>query len=262
MHSKSDICKKCFECEKFIMSKKLNLFTLVVSILGMVFLTSCDGMSSNEGNLSFDSTENDSTNDFIVSDYSIPENFHMTLQIADTSIFDKGDPWYYETAKIGNDWQFIHYDREAEDLSIQDIHFYKYISDKKYSHYIYNRTEEEWDAQEDSTSNDMIQDNSTNLSFFYEKPTGAQYEITETETDFDSDPTSIENYIDAINYQYSDGLDYSVVVDAEYLNLELSETVRDGSTICISWRAYRYTKEIDSWDISYLTYRGFKPSPF
>ena len=241
------------------MKKKFNLFVLGLAIFSVVSLTGCDGTNSNDDDEA--SGENTSTSEVLISDYAIPENFEMTLQISDTSIFNKGDPWYYKTAKVGNDWQFIHYDRDLGDFTIQETHFYRYLSETSYTHYIYSYTEEDWVNQGESNTTDMMMDNGTNFSFLYIKPDGPQMEIVETKRNFDTDPTSNRYYIDAIAYEYSDALDFEVVVDANYLNLCLSETVRDGSRICTSWSAYNYTTDIIGWDDWYLENKYFKPAP-
>jgi len=246
------------------MKKKITYLVLVFSLFSVPSLIGCDENNAweDDGKISYESSLSDSASEFVVSNYTIPENFQMTLQISDTSIFNKGDPWYFKTAKIGNDWQFIYYDRDAEDLSVQETHFYQYISDFEYKHYIYSHTEQMWIAQEEnSTSTDMMMDNGSNFSFLYKKPTGVQYEIKETEITYDTDPTSIDNSIPALLYEYTLYLDYEVIVDANNLDLCLSENTRDGATITTSWKAYRYSDSITDWNTFYMSYLGFQSSP-
>jgi len=65
------------------------------------------------------------------------------------------------------------------------------------------------------------------------KPTGSEVDISESEVKYDTNPTSNENLIDALRYEYSSGVDYEYVVDELFLNISLSETVRDKSTVFI-----------------------------
>ncbi|MDD4532224.1 MAG: hypothetical protein PHW22_02180 [Bacilli bacterium] len=234
------------------MKRLFKFETLLLGILSVMVLGGCE---NNESNTSYLSSE------VSIEDYSLPENFEMTMQISDTSIFNKGNPWYFKTAKIGNDWQLIEYNRDLADLSKQVTHFYKYISDNTYKHYLYDFDTEKWSEQEESSFAQMKKDNATNFSFLYSKPTEIQIAVEETDTTYDIDPTSYESLRPAKRYIYNDGLDVEAVVDAEYLNVCLSEVQRDESLIVISWRAYYYSVSITSWDNSYLTNKYFKLAP-
>jgi len=232
------------------------LFKIVLSfilVFSFITMTACQ---NEEGSGSVETT---SKNELLLSSYQVPENFFMTLQLSDTSIFNKGNPWYYKTAKIGNDWQLIEYDRDLEDLSKQTTHFFLYESDNLYTHYIYQYETTSWEEVGEVTFEGMVFTSPNNFKFLYEKPTGPQYNITETNISYDCDPTSVERRRDAYLYENSDGLDIDIIVDRTYPNVMLSETDRDGSRIVISWRAYEYKLTISNWDDTHLANNNFKP---
>lgn len=227
------------------------LFTLFISFC-MMTLAACDNqITSNEKNTTED-------NELDILDYTLPDNFFMSIQISDTSIFDKGDPWYYKTAKIGNDWQLIEYDRDLDNLAEQATHFFKYLSEDSYKHYTYNHTEETWIEVDTVSFHEMVFTSPNNFKFLYTKPTETQYSIEETSTSYDCDPTSNNSFREAVKYEYTSGLDIQIIVDSEYSNMILSEVDRDESRICISWRAYEFNLTISSWSNSYLSYKDFK----
>lgn len=227
------------------------LFTLVL-IFCLIPLVSCDNETITNGNSTTEATQLD------LSDYTLPENFFMTIEISDTSIFDKGDPWYYKTAKIANDWELIEYNRDLDDLTKQKTHFFKYISDDLYQHYLYNYVDQSWDEVDMLSFHEMVFTTPNNFKFLYKKPTEVQYNIVETAISYDCDPTSIESLREAIMYEYTYGLDKEIIVDSKYLDIMLSEVQRDESRICTSCFAYEFNLTISSWSSTYLGYKNFK----
>lgn len=240
------------------MKRHLKIVFILVLLFSFVTLVGCDKTTETGEEIL---TGQSDTDGLKLSDYSLPENFYMTLLLSDTSIFNKGDPWYFKTVKIGNDWQLIEYDRDLEDRSKQATHFFKYLSEDSYKHYAYNYTDEAWTEVGTVSFQEMVLTSANNFKFLYQKPTQPQIEIVETALKFDCDPTSIESLRDALLYEYSDGLDIEVFVDKAYPNMALSETDRDNSRICVSWRVYELEVSLDDWDSFYLEYRNVKAIP-
>lgn len=196
----------------------------------------------------------------LATDYDIPDSFAMTIQIPDSAIFNPGAPWYYKTAKIGNDWQLIEYDRDLADLTKQETHFFEYISDNNYQWYKYDYDVSSWIEQEEVDFEEMIALSPQNFVFLYKKPSEPQIEVEESNTQYDIDPTSIENMIDAVLYEYHDGFDIEVIVDADYLDTRLSKREYVSGNTLIT-RAYEYTNELTSWGTSYMQYKYYKERP-
>lgn len=219
-------------------------------------LAGCDS-SNNEDEITAEKTEHG----LLLSDYTLADNFAMTLQLNDTSIINSGPDWYYKTAKIGNDWQFIEYDRDLSDVNIQVTHFFKYVSDDLYMHYIYNHTNAEWTKQNEVNFNDMVFTSPNNFKFLYEKPTEIQIVIEETVSTYDADSTSNERLIDIYSYQYSEGLDKTIYVDYNYPSICLYEVQSRNGQVAVSWRSNDYTVSISTWEDSYLSYRHFQNAP-
>ena len=196
-----------------------------------------------------------------ITDYTLPINFVITVQVADNAIHNPGAPWYYKTAKIGNDWQIIKYDRDAVDSTKQATYFFKYAVQDSYEQYSYNHTTSQWEQQNNVTFAGMLEVSTNNYLFLYTKPQENYLNITETDIQYDTDPTSYENLIDARKYEYSNVLDYEITVDRAYNDICLSRTERDGGRGLVENRAYEYTKDIDGWDNPYMSYRQYKPMP-
>lgn len=239
------------------MRKKFNLLFVLILSLNFTFLTGCD---NSEGGILY-SVPEEETSQPVLSDYELPEKFAMTLKLSDTSIFNKGTCWYFKTARIGNDWQTIEYDRDLEDRTKQKTHFFKYISEDNYTHYSYDYSKSDWTKMESGSFFDMAEINLNNFKFLEVPPSGPNINLVETEVQYDTDATSITEYIDAIKYEYSYTLDYELIFDAAYYNMCLSECCRDGSTVCTEWSASDYETTITDWDSFYLSYRNFKPIP-
>lgn len=237
------------------MKNTFKLFFTFILMFSFITLVGCDNETTPNSNITPEVSQ------IMITDYNLPENFFMVLQLSDTSIFDKGDPWYYKTAKIGNDWQLIEYDRDLEDRTKQVTHFFEYLSDDSYQHYTYNYTEQDWEKADVVSFQGMMFTSLNNFKFLYKKPVEVQYHIVETLAAYDCDPTSIESLREAMMYEYADGLDIEIIVDKEYLNITLSETHRNGSLICVSWRAYEFNLTISNWNSSFLAYKNFKETP-
>lgn len=242
------------------MSKKFNLFFVLLLSINITLLTGCNNLGDfNDSAL--DSTSEDEINELILSDYSLPDNFAMTIMLSDTSIFNKEDPAYYKTARIGNDWQIIEYDNSLADKTKQETHFFKYISSDNYTDYIYDYSKSDWNELESGSFFDMVKISFNNFKFIDTPPVGENMNIVETPTTYDTNPTSIVEDIDAIRYEYSCSLDYETIFDSNYPNLCLAECARNGSTICIEWRAYSYNTSITEWNNTYLINNNYKLIP-
>jgi len=229
-----------------------KIIVLLILAVSPLLLVACGDNNNNN---------NEDPQTMFISDYTLPENFVMTLQLSDTSIFNPGNPWYFKTAKIGNDWQIIEYDRNLG-TNEQVTHFFKYISTNQYNHYTYNYKTSSWVKGSTVNFQEMVRTSNNNFLFLEkadrENPVN---NATTTNTTYDVDPTSIETYIDAIKYEFTNVLEYEEVADAVFTDMTLSHISRDGSTICYAFRAYEYTKEISNWDSSYLSYRNYKTVP-
>lgn len=239
------------------MKKSIGIvLVLCICFAAAVSLIACD--PSGEGEITVPEALPSSAK---ITNYTLPENFAMTIQVADTQIFNPGDPWYYKTAKIGNDWQIAEYDRNIIDRTKQITHFFKYLAEDSYRHYTYNYETSGWDAQGEVSFAGMLEVSAVNFYFLYKKPTEIQIELAETVCVYDTDPTSNESLTDAIRYEYKDGLEYVFIVDKDYPNICLSKTCRDGATVCVENRAYEYSRSINHWDLSYMLNRSYKPAP-
>lgn len=236
--------------------KKNQLIFSIMLLLSLFTLAACDATNEEE-NLNTEKTEQG----LILSDYTLADNFMMTIQLNDSSIMNPGPDWYYKTAKIGNDWQVIEYDRDLADLSIQVTHFFKYLSDDLYMHYLYNHADSEWVKQGELSFHDMVFTSPNNFKFLYEKPTEIQIVVEETISTYDTDSTSNEQLIDIYSYQYTEGLDKTVFVDYDYPSTCLYEVQSRNGQVAISWKANDYTLDISNWDDFYLSYRHFQNAP-
>lgn len=236
------------------------VLTAVLCLMSVVSFAACDLFGSNGDNSEEAPT---SVNAKTEKDYVLPENLYMKLQISDTSIFNKGDPWYPKTAKIGNDWQIILYDRDLADKTQQETYFFKYLSANNYRKYGYEYEMSSWEELATVTFNEMVLSSGINFSFLYTKRTENYLNIVETECTFDTDPTSNENLIDAIKLEYTDGMCYEFIVDKDYQNVRLYDVERDNSTICVANKAYIYSKNITDWATIDNTPNTtpFKPAP-
>lgn len=248
--------------KKFSSILKFVLVT-VLCLMSVVCFAACDLFGSIGGD---DETKEDPTAVLpkTEADYVLPDNLYIMMQIADTSIFDKGDPWYPKTAKIGNDWQIIRYDRDLSDKTEQQMYYFQYISANNYKKYIYEYPLSSWAEIDTVTFNEMVMTSGVNFSFLYTKRTENYLDIVETECTYDVNPTSIEDLIDAIKYEYTDGMSYEIIVDKAYQNVRLYDVERDNSTVCISDKAYIYSKDITSWSSIPCTANStpFKDAPY
>jgi len=242
------------------MSKKFNLFFIFLLSLNIPLLSGCDNSENFNENYSIGTSES-AENKLILSDYSLPDTFAMTLMLSDTSIFNKGDPWYYKTAKICDDWQVIEYDRDLEDRTKQETHFFKYLSEDTYTNYMYDYSKSDWTKLETGSFNDMVLISMNNFKFIDTPPSGPNIHLVETDTNFDTNSTSIVANIDAKRYEYTNVLDYEIIFDAAYSNLCLSECVKDGSTVCTEWTAHDYCTTVTEWNSTYLTSKNYKLAP-
>jgi len=235
------------------MKKNIRILTFSALIsFSLLVVSSCDNLS--------DSSSEEI--EFIkLSNFQLPNNFALTYRISDTSILNSGDHWYYRTAKIGDDWQIIEYDRD-EQYNNQKTHFFKFMMDDEYVHYTYNLTLSIWEEHNHISFHQMLDISMSNFAFLYVKPTDSAIEINEEEVKYDTDPTSYENVIDAIRYEYSVSLDYVYVVDKLFPNICLVETCRDNGTVCVNNNAYEYSKDIDAWDSTYLSSKYYYPFTF
>jgi len=224
-------------------------------------MTGCD--NSEDGGINVaDSSSGSTSNKILLSDYSIPDSFAMTIQVADVSIFNKGSSWYFKTARLNNDWQLIEYDRDAADRTQQTTHFFKYLTEDSYTHYTYDFEKNDWTKLETVDFTGMVQVSAINFDFLYSLPYNYSIlDIEETDVSYDTDPTSIVNKIDAIRYVYSDVLDYDIIVDAQYKSVKLTENVRDGSTMCIENKASEYKLPITEWNNTYMSRLNYKDAP-
>ena len=242
---------------------KKQIFSLslvfVFCLVTAFMLSACD--SANPSDNGGDDNGNETGTEVLLSDYTLPVNFAMTIQISDTAISNAGSPWYYKTAKIGNDWQIIEYNRDLADMTQQVTHFFQYIGEDDYVHYTYNYTTSSWDEGTHMSFDDMVDLSENNFWFLYSKDLSNE-NVTETNLSYDTDSTSNEHLIDAVKYEYSNVLQYEEVVDADVHNVLLSETIRNGSTVLISNRAYDYTTSILSWENSYLSFKNYKTAPY
>lgn len=236
--------------------KKFLLSVLVVMLCfsSIFILTACGIEDDNrdEGNLD--------TNRAYLSDYTLPENFAITIKLIDTSIISPGDPWYFKTAKIGNDWQIIEYDRNAGQTE-QTTHFFRYVSQDNYDHYTYNHQTSTWSMGVSVTFEGMLQTSLNNFLFLKKWERLNSITVTETNIQYDVDPTSNTSLIDAILYEFTNGLDYSEKVDAQYTDISLYHLSMDGSRVCYQFFAYEYTKTLTDWSSAYLSYRYYQSDP-
>lgn len=193
---------------------------------------------------------------FYLSDYQLPENFAMTIYVSDSQIFNPGLPWYFKTAKIGNDWEIILYDRDLTDLSEQETHFYEYISDNLYQDYKYDYVTDSWITLETVSFDTMVHFSLNNFTFLTTDPTDGNTGALRTDVEYDCDPTSYVNNISAIRYTYSKVLDYEITVDATYPNIILSDVTYADRTLVR--RAYHYSTTITSWDMFYMESLNYK----
>ena len=238
---------------------KKQIFSLslvfVFCLVTAFMLSACDSADPNNND-----NGNGTDTDILLSDYTLPVNFAMTIQISDTAISNAGSPWYYKTAKIGNDWQLIEYNRDLADMTKQISHFFRYVVDDDYIHYTYNYDTSSWDEGTHISFDDMVNVSANNFWFLYSEDLSNE-DVTETNISYDTDSTSNENLIDAVKYEYSNVLQYEEIVDADFHNVLLSENTRDGSTILIANRAYDYSTSITGWSNSYLSYKNYKSAP-
>jgi hypothetical protein len=197
----------------------------------------------------------------LISDYSIPENFAITFQMNDCALNNPGNPWYFKTAKIGNDWQIIEYNRDLADMTKQETHFFKYLSEDSYTHYTYDYTSSSWTSSGSVSFKEMIAVNPANFAFLYNKPTNANIEISESSTTYDVDPTSAVTLISAKRYEYTSYFDIEVMVDIVNTSICLYKNEMDGSLEIISNRAYEYSTSIEDWSSPYMSYRQYKAIP-
>lgn len=230
------------------MKKSFSLILGLLISFSFLIMSSCE----EKGDSSFENIDT-----IKLTDFQLPNSFALTYRISDTKILNPGDPWYYRTAKIENDWQIIECDRE-ENYNNQKTHFLKYITNDEYAHYTFNYVSSTWEEANHLSFNQMVNLSLPNFSFLYVKPTGLEVDASESEVKYDTDPTSNENLIDALRYEYSAGLNYEYVVDKLFPNICLSETVRDNSTICINNDAYEYIKSIEAWDSYYMSSRFYR----
>lgn len=235
------------------MKKILLSFLAIIFCCSSMFVFTACGIEENEGG------DTDTTRLYI-SDYTLPENFAITMRLSDTSIYNPGDPWYFRTAKIGNDWQIIEYDRNVA-YSQQVTHFFKYVSTDNYDHYIYNYETSSWIKDDSVTFDAMIETSLNNFLFLNKWERLSTINITETNIIYDVDSTSNEILIDAILYEFTNVLDYEEKVDAEYTDICLSHRSIDGSRVCYEFNAYDYSKSINDWSMIYLTSKNYKSSP-
>lgn len=237
------------------MKKALSLLFSFTFLLTTAFLLTACGTEDTEP------INTTPTVSIQLSDYTLPENFAITIQVADTAISNPGNPWYYKTAKIGNNWQVIEYDREISDITQQATHFFMYASENNYTQYDFNYNDGVWQQQGTVTFAQMVAVSCANFSFLYDSEHESQLNVVQSNVTYDTDPTSAESLLNAIKYEYTYVNDVEEIVDAQYTNILLSQTIRDGSTILISNRAYEYTKSIDTWDSSYMTNRFYQLAP-
>ena len=191
----------------------------------------------------------------------MPENFAITIQIADTTIVNPGNPWYYKTAKIGNDWQIIEYDRDLVDADQQVLHYFNYVNENSYVHYLYNYTNLNWDVVNNVNFEEMVLVSQNNFLFLYNNNYEIQLNVVQSDVNYDIDPTSNEELISAIKYEYTNVNNYEETVDSNYTSILLAKTVTNGSTLLISNRAYEYSKTVSNWNDSYFSFRNYKLSP-
>ncbi len=232
---------------------KQLISVLTITLLCVVF-AAC-GPSEEGGD-----TKNNDITPVLASDYVLPDNFYINIKVDDCAIINAGDPWYYKTAKIDNSWQLIEYDRTLADTTIQETHFFRYISEDEYTWYTYNYDSSDWDMKNDVSFAEMVAVSPNNFRFLYKKPDETYTEITETSCVYDTDPTSAEHNINATLYEYSQYWEIEKTVDSAYPNFLLSSTeyIDNGP---LTFRAYEYLTGIDSWSSAPMAYRKFKSAP-
>ncbi len=236
--------------------KKINLMIIIILLLSVTFTLPACIFGNEEGGEKIATLDKEP---ILLSDYSLPENFALTIQIADSAIFNPGEPWYYKTAKIGNDWQIIQYDRDLADLTKQATYYFGYISDDNYNRYTYDFTNSVWVANGIVDFEGLMATSYNNFKFLYEKPTETTFQIDESTSTYDVDHTSAETFIDSIKYEYTDYFETEVIVDADYLNVCLYKC--EEADRPLTFRAYEYSTSISSWDSTYLQYRNYKTAP-
>lgn len=239
--------------------KKQFLFASVL-VLMMAFsfmLTGCDWTNNDD-----EDEDNQVPIQAYLSDYTLPENFTITYRIADTAIFNPGISWYFKTAKIGNDWQLIGYDRTLADLTKQPTQFYRYLSVDSYVHYSYDYTLENWVEVETVSFDGMFKANLNNFLFLNKSDRTDYSNVSSTNVSYDVDPTSNTNNIDATKYEFSSSImEVEEIYEAQYPNVCLSYISRNGATVLLNNCAYEYVKDVTSWDGSDMAYRQYKTAP-
>ncbi len=230
----------------------LSFFAIVMCCSSLFVFTACG---------TEDQTGGGSDNPYIyISDFEFPENFEITIKLEDTSKYNPGNPWYFRTAKIGNDWQIIEYDRDVS-YSQQATHFFKYLSEDNYDHYTYDYETSSWIKGISVTFDAMLKVSLNNFLFLKKWERSSAINVTETNIKYDVDPTSNENLIDAIFYEFTNVLKYEEKVDAEYSDICLYHSSIDGSTVCYKFIAYEYSKSLNNWSSTYLFSKYFKSAP-
>ena len=242
------------------MKKNLICILIIFTILAGMFVLSACYPKTNEENSG--GNNNNTAEPVLISDYTLAQNFAITMQLTDTSISNPGDPWYYKTAKIENDWQLIEYDRDLEDRTKQATHYFEYVSENNYTHYIYNYDLSSWTQTKTGlTFEDMMKVSINNFIFLYEKPTNPSTVITETATTYDTNSTSIETLINAKMYTYKDYFDIEIIVDSVFTDICLYKKEMDNSLIVNTYRAYDYSTDVDNWGNGYMTGKNYKSKP-
>lgn len=233
----------------------MGIIMLTVMCLGALTLSACDTREEKGGN--YNTTETS----VLITDYTLPENFAITVQVADCALFNSGAAWYYKTAKIGDDWQLIEYDRDLADKTKQKTHYFEYISSDNYKHYSYDYETSAWAEAGAVNFKELIAVSPNNFTFLYKEPTEPYISIIETAVTYDVDPTSNEEMIDAIRYIYSAYIDTAIIVSADYTNICLRRSEMDGSSELISHRAYDYSTSITDWSSTYMLSKNYKSKP-